>query len=332
MINQISDKAYEFSFFQAVSLLEKHYKSDSSVDFSGVGENKYFHQERIRFSVSASLAFPKSDMDFVTHMDVAGEAYTRVEVNFLGLHGSSSPLPSSYTEKLAGREEEDNPVKQFFDFFHNRYVSMVYRVWKKYRYHIQYESGAQDPFSSRMLHLLGLSSVMQEAEAADLDRAKLLSYVNQLSTRTRSPKLISGIVAHYFSLPNVYIEEWVFRRIEIHPSQRNQLNQMNCQLGQDFHLGQSMPDLVGKFNLCIDEIDFSTYQAFLPGKKQHETLVGLIRFILRDPMAWDLKMRVKLDTVPQNSLGQGEGNVLGQTAWLGIPTEDDTQIRLIGSV
>ncbi len=139
-------------------------------------------------------------MSFIEHQEREGNTYTRVEVNFSGLHGSSSPLPSSYTEKLAGRDGEDNPVKQFFDFFHNRHLSFIYRVWKQYRYQVQYQSGAKDAFSSRMLHLLGLSSVMQEAEVAELDRAKLLSYVNQLSTRPRSLKLLSGIVAHYFWL------------------------------------------------------------------------------------------------------------------------------------
>ncbi len=330
MIKDLVERPYAFSFFQAVSLLEKYYHAETKGQFVSVGHNKYVADERIRFSVSPSLAFPRSDIDFIEQFEHQGQGYTRIEVNFLGLHGSSSPLPVSYTEKLAGRDEEDNPVKLFFDFFHNRYISLIYQVWKKYHYHYQYQSGAQDPFSSRMLHLLGLSSVIQEAEAADLDRAKLLSYVNQLSTRSRSPKLISGIVAHYFNLPKVYIEEWVYRRVEIHQTQRNQLNRSNCTLGLNYHLGKSIPDLVGKFNLCIEGVDFDTYRQFLVGEESYKILVGLMRFILRDPLAWDLKIAVELDSVPKNSLGHQ--NSLGQTFWLGKPKQKDTQIRLIGSV
>lgn len=332
MINQIEQETHEFGFFQAVSLLEKHYQSQTEYSYNGIGQNKYIWQEHIRFSVSPSLAFPKSDIDFVSHYEMDGDPYSRVEVTFLGLHGSSSPLPSSYTEKLAGRDDEDNPVKQFFDFFHNRHISLVYRVWKKYRYHIQYQSEAKDPFSGRMLHLLGLSSVMQEAEVSELDRAKLLSYVSQLSTRTRSPKLISGIVAHYFSLQNVIVDEWIYRRVAIHQSQRNKLNHVNCVLGQDLHLGKTLPDLVGKFHLRIEDIDFSTYQTFLPGRANYKTLIGLMQFILRDPLAWDLIMKVKLDTIPKNELGQGEGNLLGQTMWLGDPGTKDASIKQIGQL
>ena len=332
MIEQIEKRTHEFGFFQAVSLLEKYYQAETDFSYQGIGLNKYISDEHIRFSVSPSLAFPKSDIDYVAHFEMEGNAYTRVEVSFLGLHGSSSPLPSSYTEKLTGREDEDNPVKQFFDFFHNRHLSLIYRVWKKYRYHIQYQSEAKDPFSARMLHLLGLSSVMQDAEVSELDRAKLLSYVSQLSTRTRSPKLISGIVAHYFSLERVFVDEWVYRRVEIHYSQRNQLNQSNCVLGHDLHLGKSLPDLVGKFNLRIEDIDFSTYQTFLPGRSNYKTLVGLMQFILRDPLAWDMIMKVRLETIPKNTLGKGEGNLLGQTLWLGAPARKDVSIKQIGQL
>ena len=332
MINCLVDQTHEFSFYQAVLLLEKHYQKELGKDFVAVGENKYAHQERIEFSVSPSLAFPKSDIAEITALEKEGKSYSRVETNFLGLHGSSSPLPASYTEKLTGRDSDDNPVKDFFDFFHNRYTSMLYRVWKKYRYYVQYQSGAEDAFSGRMLHLAGLSSVMQDKDVTELDRAKLLSYVSQLSTRTRSPKVISGIVSHYFSLSSVKIEEWVYRRVQIDECQRNKLNRENCVLGQSFHLGQSLPDLNGKFNLCIDDIDFDTYRKFSYSGELHKVLIGLMRFILRDPMCWDLQLNVNLDTIPENCLGQGKGNLLGQTVWLGKPTRKDVKIKMIGSI
>ncbi|MGF1742207.1 type VI secretion system baseplate subunit TssG [Vibrio profundum] len=331
MIDNLSDGCSEYDFFQAVQLLEKHYSTHSTEGFSGVGECQDVTSERIQFAVSPSLGFPKSDVQSITHMGDEHRQFSRVEVNFLGLHGASSPLPTAYTEKLAGREGEENPVKDFFDFFHNRYLSLLYRVWKKYRYHIQYKSGATDPFSTRMLHFVGLSSVIQQLDVAHLDRAKLLSYSNQLSTRTRSPKLISGIVSHYFSLENVEVEEWVYRRVEIAEEQKSILNRGNCALGRTFHLGQSVADLTGKFNLHIHNIDFATYVKFTPGHEYYLTLLGLMKFILRDPLAWDLVLDVNLDSVPKNDLGHGSGNVLGETFWLGNPAKKDTKIKLQGS-
>ncbi|MGF1696326.1 type VI secretion system baseplate subunit TssG [Vibrio lamellibrachiae] len=332
MIKQLVEHSHEFSFFQAVSLLEKHYQYSDESEYVALDKNKYFHQETITFTVSPKLSFPKSDMESITRFERDGNTYTRIEVNFLGLHGSSSPLPVSYTEKLAGRDPNDNPVKDFFDFFHNRYLSMVYRVWKKYRYHVQYQSDAKDDFSGKLLHLAGLSDSIQETKVYNLDRAKLLSYTNQLSTRTRSPKLISGIVSHYFSLSHVEVEEWIHRRVNISECQRNQLNRSNCILGGNLHLGQSISDLTGKFNLVISQLSFEQYNKFSKGGELYNTLLELMKFILRDPMAWDLKLSVDLDTIPTNELGKGDGNVLGHTMWLGKPTKKDAQIKVIGEI
>ncbi|MCZ8486272.1 type VI secretion system baseplate subunit TssG [Vibrio lentus] len=53
---------------------------------------------------------------------------------------------------------------------------------------------------------------------------------------------------------------------------------------------------------------------------------GLMRFILRDFMSWDLKLTVDLDSVPKNQLGQGSGTSLGQTFWLSQAGTKDAKI------
>ena len=94
MITTLTDKSYEFSFYQAVLLLEKHYQLEPNSNFVAVGENKYFHQERIEFSVSPSLAFPKSDMEFITHMERNGQQYSP-HISSYGMERSSSRSLSS---------------------------------------------------------------------------------------------------------------------------------------------------------------------------------------------------------------------------------------------
>ena len=258
--------ADEIQFFQAIFLLEKYYSNLRPESYSEVGSGSHFRTENIRFSVSSALSFPVGDISSITH----NEDYTatNVEVNFLGLHGANSPLPSCYTEKLAGRDCDENPVKDFFDFFHHRYLSLLYRVWKKYKYHVQFETGATDSFSEKILHFVGLSKSIQKLDTIDLDKAKILPYISQLSTRNRSPRLIAGVVAHYFSLSHVKVEEWVFRNIDISENQRNTLNHRNCSLGNNFHLGQSMVDVSGKFNLRIERLEFNSYIQFTAKQEQ----------------------------------------------------------------
>lgn len=330
MIDKLYTENHDVSFFQAVYLLEKKYYAERGESFNGVGSGMYPKDEPIEFAISPELGFPRSDIKSITKTEREGAEYTRVEVNFSGLHGTNSPLPSSYTEKLAGRDDEDNPVRHFFDFFHNRYLSFFYRIWKKYRYHTLYESGATDHLSSHLFNFVGLSSDIQASESSHLDRAKLLSYVGQLSTRTRSPKLVSGIVAHCFGLENVSIEEWVLRRVVIEPTQRNMLGRVNCTLGEDYHAGGSILDVTGKFNLCFKQLDFEQYVDFLPGRVGYNVLKELMRFILRDPMAWDLKLEVNSESLPTNILGGSKGNTLGQTLWLGNHQGHNEEIIIIG--
>lgn len=330
MISDIYKDNHDFSFFQAVYLLEKKYRQQPENSFERIGAGMYPRDEQIEFAISPELGFPRSDIRSVTQSVRDNTEYTRIEVNFSGLHGTNSPLPNSYSEKLAGREDSENPVRHFFDFFHNRHLSFLYQIWKKYRYHILYESGAKDPLSSQLFNFVGLSSDIQDSESNHLDRAKLLSYVGQLSTRTRSPKLVSGIVAHCFGLDDVSIEEWVLRRVTIAPVQRNNLGRANCTLGEDYHVGSTILDVTGKFNLCFKQLDFKQYVDFLPGAPGYNVLKELMRFILRDPMAWDLKLEVTAESLPTNNLGRGEGNILGQTLWLGNHKGHNEEIIIIG--
>ncbi|MCL9783490.1 type VI secretion system baseplate subunit TssG [Vibrio sp. S4M6] len=317
-------------FFQLVLMLEKYYQTVKPDRFSEVGDPRYLQSDSIRFSVSSSLAFPTHDIDTITHDETARSSV--IEVNFMGLHGASSPLPSCYTEKLAGRDKDDNPVKDFLDFFHNRYLALIYKAWKKYKYHVQFRPSANDAFSQKILHFVGLTKTAQQLDCLDLDKAKLLSYIAQLSTRTRSPKLIAGVVAHYFSLKKVRVEEWILRKIEMADDQKNMLSRKNCYLGTNYHLGQTISDVSGKFNLHIEEVEFATYIQFTPNSHQYQTLLGLMAFILRDPLAWDLVITVNLASVPKNSLGHTMGNTLGKSCWLGTPSAENTKVVIPGGL
>ncbi len=330
MIEDIIKQDYDFSFFQAVYLIEKQYKQEKNSHFTCVGGAKYPWDERLHFLISPELGFPRSDIRQIREVERHNQKHCLVEVNFSGLHGSGSPLPSSYTEKLAGREGEDNPVREFLDFFHNRYLSFFYRIWKKYRYHVIYESGAEDPLSSTLFNFVGLSSEGKVRDSLHLDWAKLLSYIGQLSTRTRSPDLVSGIVAHCFGMHKVDIEQWVLRKVQIDATQLNKLGQQNCTLGEDWHVGDYIYDISGKFNLFFRDLDFKVYERFLPGAEGYSMLRELMRFILRDPMAWDLKLELKAGQLPNNSLGRENGNILGRTLWLGSQRDAKEVVTVIG--
>ncbi|MGL6313475.1 type VI secretion system baseplate subunit TssG [Vibrio sp. WXL103] len=326
----LSDQAREFSFFQAVYLLEQHFRADPNSEFGYVGEGLYANQERVHFTISPELGFPSADINSIEAIERDGVSGAEIEVNFLGLHGASSPLPTSYTEKLAGRGDDDNPVRDFFDFFHNRYLSLFYRIWRKNQYAVTYESGATDALSKTLYNLLGVSSEAGVQDQMHLDWAKLLSYLGQLSNPTRSADLVAGIVGHCFGLDDVTIEEWVLRKINIPLDQQTRLGRANHQLGETSHLGSKVMDINGKFNLRIGELDFVRYKAFYKDSQAYNELLELMEFILLDPLSWDLKLEVDSTTIPTNSLGQAGVSELGKSIWLGKPLNDIEVVMVPG--
>src|SRR4029077_1035792 len=89
-------------------------------------------------------------------------------VAFMGLTGPSGMLPRHYTELLIRLEKEEKgpercALRDWFDLFNHRIISLFYRAWEKYRFYIPYERkeyslGEPDAFTRALLSLIGLGT------------------------------------------------------------------------------------------------------------------------------------------------------------------------------
>src|SRR5207244_6114260 len=88
-------------------------------------------------------------------------------VPFMGLTGPNGVLPRHYTELLMRARDAKGPerhvVRDWFDLFNHRLISLFYRAWTKYRFWTAYERGeyAQpepDLFTLSLYSLIGLGS------------------------------------------------------------------------------------------------------------------------------------------------------------------------------
>jgi type VI secretion system protein ImpH len=97
-------------------------------------------------------------------------------------------LPAHYTEKVIQQEYEakswndpKHALRDWLDIFNHRFISLFYRAWEKYRFHIPYDRGeafqsTQDTFTLGIRSLMGLGTpglrdrlVIRKAEAATND-------------------------------------------------------------------------------------------------------------------------------------------------------------------
>lgn len=240
--------ARRYSFFQLVDLIHRHHGDDLERPRDPAAPG-----ERIRFSSSAGLGFPGSDVVFAASPEHEHAPY-QLEVSFLGLHGAQSPLPGYYLEDLAWEASQNLGIRRhFLNFFHHRLLSLLHRGWRKYRYYIRFQPGACDRFSERVFALLGMANPGLRA-SAPVNWSRMLAYAGLMASRSRSPEIVSGIVAHCFSLDRVNIRPWVQRRVPLGEDQQTCLGGPNTQLGINTLLGVSIRDCNGKFVLHLQNL------------------------------------------------------------------------------
>ncbi len=348
LVSHLSKSARRYSFFQAVDLIQK-----TLDDGREVGTHLMPEDERVIFEVSNDLGFPTSDIKAIRGIgrpsNGAGTQAGRappgrnsadggaqleghangvdrilMTVNFLGLHGSSSPLPTYYTETIAKYSTRDSLLKGFFDFFHNRLVGLLYRVIRKYRYYLLYKPNARDNFSRHIFSLFGLSDAALRDES-QINWAQLLCFAGLMATRNRAPGVVASVFERAFLLDKVTIDEWIYRKVDIDAKQKWSLGRMNSILGQDSIAGDRAPDMSSKFRINLHNLDYARFADFLPNGKDHFPFRKLVEFMLRDQFSYDLKLCLFAGEARPIVLDPHDEGRLGWSSFLGSIKQDQPQ-------
>jgi type VI secretion system protein ImpH len=314
LMKALLEQPHRFAFFQLLMLLQR---------YSGgapLGRNGPVAEERIRLRPDLSLAFPTAD---VSSVEKAGSGEDRprflVTTALLGLYGVNSPLPTFYTEDLLWKETDQKTVRGFLDIFHHRILSLLFRCWEKYRYAVQYRPDGSDDFSLRMFCLAGLGSRERRA-GTGLPAVHLLRYLGLITQTPHSASALSGILRDYFGLERAEITQCVERRVRVDPSQQNRLGRACCTLGRDCVLGGAVRDRTGMLAVAIGPLPLAGFLRFLPESEDYAAAVSLVRFWLRDPLDFHLRVTLRADEVPSARLSTTHPQRLGWTTWL-TPSE-----------
>ncbi|HEE9788445.1 TPA: type VI secretion system baseplate subunit TssG [Enterobacter soli] len=285
-------------------------------------------QEVALFKSDPSIAFPGSELTSLIRNDAGQFTLT---TKFLGFSGSQSPLPGYYLDRMA-RESAQNEegLAAFLDLFSHRWTQFAYHAWRKYRYYICFRNGGTDGFSQRMYALVGLGNKSVRDKLA-INHSKMLAYAGILATPGRSPDVVCNLVSHCFDLPDVVIDNWQLRKVPVDLSQQNRLGVRypkkktagyvpGCSvIGINFTLGARVPDRSGKFLLRIGNLSMSRYLSFLPDGNNHDALKMFISFLLRDQLAWDLRLDLAADQAQGMRLGERASACIKRTAFIGKP-------------
>lgn len=327
-----------WSFFQLVLQLQR--ASDPRA--ARVGELGPAASEAIRFRGTPSLGFPASDITGIELVDARppsdDDAQSFVPARravlacaFLGLYGSSSPLPAAYAERILWTATDDTRLRDFLDLFNHRLLSLMFRSWQKYRAYADARHDGTELLAARLFALGGVGDARAQL-APHIDPGRLLRFVGLLRLHNRSARIIAQMVSGYFDGLPVTVEELVERTVVLPEWQRNGLGTSLCRLGQDFVLGNRMQDGAGKIRVHVGPLDREAFPRFLPDGDAHRALGALIHLLLPTPLDVDVVLTLEEAAVPPFRLGTGESR-LGWSSWAGDGTKGDRRIRFaLGAV
>ncbi len=344
---QLTEEPYRFDFFQAVRLLERiaQEKSESDPAYRRypVGKDHPPHQEIVHFRALVSQSFPPAEIASLTDprydepSDPHGEVREMV-VSFMGMTGPAGVLPRHYTQLVIDRtRKKDFALRNFWDLFNHRAISLFYRAWEKYRLPVAYERAARDSedheedLATRCLYsLIGLGTPGLRGRL-ELDDQALLYYAGHFAHFPRSAVSLELMIEDYFELPAKVLQfqgQWLYLSEEDQSRMptADEPQGQNMQLGVNVVVGERVWSIESKFRIRLGPLTYRQFQRLTPRGDTLVPLSQMIRTYAGPELDFDVQPVLLADEVPACQLGgdDSDPSCLGWNTWLSSqPLADD---------
>jgi type VI secretion system protein ImpH len=265
-------------------------------------------------------------------------------------------LPTHYTQLLLDiqrdvRGPERRSLRDWMDLFNHRFISLFYRAWEKYRFHVQYERGEAfrqepDAFTLGLRSLMGFGTpglvnrlrvhdTLPDANGlewsthdggvpalARIDDLALLHYAGFFLQRPRNAANLRALLAGYFQLP-FQVEQFRGQWLQIPESGQTRLGESGT-LGVDAVAGERVWDLQSRFLLRVGPLRFRQFEDLLPDtspiadRKTFFLIAQLARLFAGSEFDFDIQLVLAAGEIPTAQLieREGAGPRLGWTVWL----------------
>jgi len=307
--DRLFDEFYRFSFFKAVDLMEKLYP-----DKKPLGRTFVPGEEPVRFSVKPGFVFPAGEILNLEQKDEDQPA--NMEVAFMGMIGPSGILPDWYNEMAIERNrQKDYTLTSFYDIFHHRLITMFYLAWKKYRFPENYQPGATDRLSKKLLSMIGLGTPGL-SPMIGLPEESLIFYSGLLSRSVPSAISIEATVEYLADTP-ARVEQFIDRMLPLDEEDQTHIGQANISLGEDTVCGSYVWENQTKFRVNLGPMGYRDFLRFLPSGDMLGPIFSQIRYMVGIEYEFEIRVFLKRDEVPLCIVGADESDALqlGWTTW-----------------
>lgn len=317
VVEELRTNPYGHGFVQAVRLLERAVAGIDGETQTHARNPVARHTppatEAVRFHANQSLAFPSSEIaNLDDKQSGAGFKQWHMNVNFMGVTGSSGVLPYHYTELVLKRLKlKDRSMVNFFDLFNHRLISLFYQASIKYRLPIEYErsrlgtvSGASsDSHTKVLLALIGLGTPGLTRRLSTKDDA-LLYYAGLFTNKVRTVDGLRQIIFNLFAIP-VEVREFIGQWQELIDDVRSRLPGQAClrgqnnQLGRTTMLGRKGWFSQGKIQIVLGTLTKEQFDSLAPGMPTLKALDEVVKLYINYEHDYEYVMRIQRRDVPR---------------------------------
>ncbi|SAK88155.1 putative cytoplasmic protein [Caballeronia catudaia] len=324
-------RAPKMSFMQLCRLLEA-----GMPERAGFGERDTPEQEPVRFRSRARMGFPAGEIAGVEYADIDDDPYATsqpptIRTTFMGLYGVDAAMPSHYLDDVAQREEGHEAVEAFLDQFHHRFVTLLYRAWKKYRYPERFRYGGTDAQSKNLLCLIGFGWGNKPARAG-LPDARTLALLGLMIQRTRTPEGLAGVIA--LGAPGVEVKVDEFWPVAKRAGQQQPLTTKGTVakgrgLGGGYVLGKRLPYRSRAVRVTLQPQDAQQARDLLPGGWLHRDVKALVGLYMGVKADVHLRMQMSSRFAPTPSVGEKRTDVAPRLGWtVVLPAQQERAITV----
>ncbi len=324
LMQELLKEGHAFSFFQVIRLLRLFAmhasgRQTSPSDFSG----------RIRIKPNLSMAFPASDVEKIEQFGDPENPHFLITVNFLGLYGSTSPLPTFYTEDLIDEAAEDESVsRDFIDILNERIFALLFECWGKYRQSLQVVEEKSLQHLERLFCLLGLGEASFRKDISEPYR--LLRYIGLFTQYPHSALGLKTMLKDALGGTAVEVIPCLERTAKIPESQRLRLGVSGCRLDVDSYLGDEMPDRMGKFRIRLGPLTRAEFKRLSPGTEAFNWVSFLTGLYFVEPLECEVELILARGEALTVCLGDPTRATLGVDSWI-FSTSELEETRAIFS-
>lgn len=268
---------------------------------------KKYDKNEIFLRTNNSLKHPHKEIEYV---EKDKEFLIEIMVNFMGLQGNTSQLPSYMLDKLSKNDDGGYGWSLFFDFFNHYILWLFFESTRLKNYPRSFSKDFSDSISKMLFSMLGIN----DTKIAK----KYLPFAPLLLSSSRPKYYIQRVLQNNFNLHNkLYIIENLPHQILIAPIQKNKLGIKNNILGKNFILGNTFLSHQSKIGIVIKDISYEQALGYMPRGHKYSELKESILFLTNHQFCVDLYLKInhsnKMSLIlgNQSAANLGFGLVLG---------------------